>query len=56
MGFDGAGSFARKLAAMFKLFLSSAEVDASLARLVSRRRVEAVKVGSAAYHVWVARD
>jgi hypothetical protein len=46
---------ARKLATMFKLFLSSAEIDASLARLVERRRVEVKKIGSAAYHLWVAR-
>ena len=47
---------ARKLATMFKLFLSSAEIDASLTRLAEHRRVQAVKVGSAVYHVWVARD
>jgi len=46
---------ARKLATMFKLFLSPAEIDASLARLVERRRAEVKKVGSAPYHVWVAR-
>jgi hypothetical protein len=46
---------ARKLATMFKLFLSSVEIDASLARLVERRRAEVKKIGSAAYHVWVAR-
>jgi hypothetical protein len=46
---------ARKLATMFKLFLSPAEIDASLARLVERRRAEVKKIGSAAYHVWVAR-
>ena len=43
---------ARKLAAMFKLFLSSAEIDASLARLVARRRVAVEKIGSTMYHVW----
>ena len=42
----------RKLATMFKLFLSSVEISASLARLVCRRRVKVEKVGSAAYHVW----
>lgn len=47
---------ARKLATMFKLFLSSAEIEASLARLVERGRVEVVKIGSATYHVWTARD
>jgi hypothetical protein len=45
---------ARKLTTMFKLFLSPAEIEASLARLVERRRVEVEKIGSAAYHVWVA--
>src|SRR5262249_20996261 len=51
-----AAAFARakKLATMFKRFLSAAEIDASLARLVERRRVEATKAGSATYHVWVA--
>src|SRR5262249_24380709 len=34
---------ARKLATMFKLFLSSAEIDASLARLGERRRVRVEK-------------
>jgi hypothetical protein len=43
---------ARKLAVMFKLFLSSAEIDASLARLVARRRVDVEKIGSTVYHVW----
>ncbi|HEX6464123.1 MAG TPA: hypothetical protein VFZ98_06715 [Vicinamibacterales bacterium] len=46
---------ARKLASMFKLFLSPAEIDASLARLVERRRVDVMKLGSAAYHAWVPR-
>jgi hypothetical protein len=47
---------ARKLASMFKLFLSPAEIDASLARLADRGRVEARKIGSPVYHLWVARD
>ena len=47
---------ARKLASMFKLFLSPAEIDASLARLADRGRVEARKAGSAVYHLWVGRD
>ena len=53
-GYLEAAVFARakKLATMFKLFLSSAEVDASLARLVDRRCVNVEKAGSAAYHVW----
>ena len=46
---------ARKLAAMFKLFLSSAEIDASLARLVARRRIAVEKIGSTMYHVWGSR-
>jgi hypothetical protein len=45
---------APKLATMFALFLSRAEIDVSLARLVERRRVKVEKVGSAAYHVWTA--
>jgi len=47
---------ARKLATMFKLFLSPAEIDASLVRLVDRRCLEVRKVESATYHLWVARD
>jgi hypothetical protein len=47
---------ARKLATMFKLFLSPAEIDASLARLVDRSRVTVHKAGSAAYHVWAGND
>lgn len=52
-----AAAFARakKLATMFKLFLSPAEIGASLARLVARRRVAIEKLGSSAHHVWVAR-
>jgi len=46
---------ARKLATMFKLFLSPAEIDASLTRLVERRRAEVKKIGSTACHVWVGR-
>ena len=46
----------RKLASMFKQFLSLAEIDASLARLTDRGRIEARKAGSVVYHVWVARD
>ena len=46
---------ARKLATMFKLFLSPAEIDASLGRLVDRRRLEVRKAGSVTYHVWVAQ-
>lgn len=51
----GAYARARKLATMFKLFLSPADIDTSLARLVERRRVEVKKIGSATYHVWVPR-
>jgi hypothetical protein len=47
---------ARKLATMFKLFLSPSEIDASLARLVDRGRVNVHKAGSAAYHVWAGDD
>ena len=43
---------ARKLAVMFQLFLSSAEIDTSLARLVARRRIAVEKIGSTVYHVW----
>ena len=52
-----AAAFARprKLATMFKLFLSPAEIDASLERLLERRRTEVKKIGSTPYHVWVAR-
>jgi hypothetical protein len=46
---------ARKLAMMCKLFLSSAEVDASLARLVARRQVAVEKIGSTVYHIWENR-
>ncbi len=47
---------ARKLATMFKLFLSPAEIDASLARLVDRGRVKVHTAGTAAYHVWAGDD
>jgi hypothetical protein len=47
---------ARKLATLFKIFLSPAEIDASLARLVDGGRVAVEKVGSAAYHVLAGRD
>ncbi len=47
---------ARKLATLFKLFLSAAEIESSLARLVDRGRVRVEKAGSAAYHVWRDRD
>jgi hypothetical protein len=43
---------ARKLATLFRLFLSSAEIDGSLGRLVDRGRVEMKKAGSVTYHVW----
>lgn len=43
---------ARKLASMFKLFLSTAEINASLARLVDRGQLEIRKTGSATWHVW----
>jgi hypothetical protein len=47
---------ARKLATLFKIFLSPAEIDASLARLVDGGRVAVEKAGSAAYHVLSGRD
>jgi len=49
---DGA-AFApvRALATMFKLFLSRAEIDASLARLVERRKASLERVGSTTYCV-----
>ena len=42
---------ARKLASMFKLFLSTAEINASLARLVDRGQLEIRKTGSATWYV-----
>lgn len=47
---------ARKLATLFKLFLSPAEIDASLARLADRGHVAVERVGSSAYYVWSGRD
>ena len=47
---------ARKLATLFKLFLSAAEIESSLERLVDGGRVTVEKAGSAAYHVWRDRD
>src|SRR5262245_29555130 len=48
-----AATFARPrtLTTMFKLFLSAAEIEASLARLVGKRRVAIEKIGSATYCV-----
>ena len=52
-----AATFARPrtLATMFKLFLSAAEIDASLQRLVAKRRVTIEKVGSASHCVTTDR-
>jgi hypothetical protein len=52
---DGAAFVAtRKLASMFKLFLSKAEIDESLARLVEKGRATIEKAGSTAYAVSTA--
>jgi hypothetical protein len=53
-----AATFARPrtLATMFKLFLSAAEIEASLQRLVGKRRVTIEKAGSASYAVTTASD
>src|SRR5262245_33330709 len=52
-----AATFARPrtLTTMFKVFLSAAEIDASLQRLVAKRRVTIEKVGSASHCVTTDR-
>jgi hypothetical protein len=52
-----AAAFARprKLATLFKLFLSPAEIEASLGRLVEKKKATVEKIGSASYFVSQSR-